>query len=243
MKKLIWFAFLVAQTACSGVPTKKSQVIYPTSGKLSAQGTYLPFAGVTVVAKVKKENRPFFEELHQELKKSPVISRYFALLPVSSFHMTTTNLYTEKDRYAGSWNDFISSHLPVFASLYKRLESAQFEPQVHMEKLAVAGTIKIVVRFLNEEQENTVRKIAKEFNQEPKIPNPFHITMGYLYQDLESDTKQEIEQELQRITQKILASHPEPLTLEVPKLSYFFDMLDFFPWEAKRNPFETSSSH
>src|SRR2546423_860244 len=79
----------------------------PNRSKINAEGIYLPFPGFTMVADIADKDKPFFQALHDRLAQIPFLTEHYGLLPVSSYHMTTVNLYTKYPELANTWEEFI----------------------------------------------------------------------------------------------------------------------------------------
>ncbi len=210
--------------------------IYPDTAKVNPVGQYNPFLGVTVVAAVGNSNKEMLQKIYDELNQNLLIKQYYALLPVSSYHMTTMNLFTEKGNKPENWKEFVTNQLPLFQYLNKRLQAQAFYPHVTLDKPTVSGTIKLAVH-LDAQETSKVYSLAKEFSHEKDVPVPFHITLGYLYKDMTQEVRDQITTQLLKIVNEVWRSNSKPIVLDLPKLCYFRDMQEFVSWSGDFNPF------
>ena len=208
----------------------------PDYFKINVKGEYIPFQGVTVVASIGAQNKEMWQKIYEELNQNRLLKQFYTLLPVDSYHLTTLNLFTERSKKTGNWKDFITGQLPFFQNINKKLEAEAFHPHVKLERPGVAKTLQITIQLDKEEKEK-IQSLGKEFSQQKNVPNPLHVTLGYLYRDMGKGTRDQIFLKLQRIMKKILASYKKPVVLDTPKLCYFKDMQEFIPWNGDTNPF------
>jgi hypothetical protein len=121
----------------------------------------------------------------------------------------------------------------MFQNINKKLESDEFHPQITIIKPSVADTIKLIVK-LNKDEKRRIQKWSKEFDLEENVPNPFHITLGYLYRNIPKEIRIAILAQVQKITKDAIGGYHQ---LEFPKLTFFKDMLEFVSWDGQTNPF------
>lgn len=208
--------------------------------KVNSEGTYVDFQGVTIIADISDEDREFFQSLYDAIKEIPMLTDYYALLPVSSYHMTTTNLYTDKFDGKGDWMGLINRNLPMFSAMHRRLEQMAFAPRARLDKVAADRTVKLVVT-LSPEQTKTIENFADDYGIRNKIPPHFHITLGYLYKDIPNEILQRLRKQLITTVTALKKRHPrKPLEfqLQSARLRYFNDMTSFPLWNGEHNPFQ-----
>jgi hypothetical protein len=212
--------------------------IQPIASKVGREGQYLPYKGVTIVSAIDSGSDPFWYKLNEGLNQSSLIKRYYSLLPLSSYHMTTTNLFQEQGLPSEekSMRDFIDFRLSWFKRVSEALEADRFYPQVTVQNSSARSVIVLSLRLENV-QASKISDIAGKFGQQSKIPNPLHVTLAYLYKELPLETQIEIEQELKRILRESLSDQSQVFTLKAPKLCFFQDMTAFIPWDGLFNPF------
>ncbi|KAB8033802.1 DUF1868 domain-containing protein [Fluviispira multicolorata] len=204
--------------------------------KIDSSGNYCSFPGVTVISNIKDENREMWQKVYKKLSDIPLITEYFALLPVESYHMTTINLYTKK--YEGGkkgrkWKTFVTSRFSFFKNLKATLESNAFEPRVNSATLLtpkVSSIISLLVP-LDDSQKEKIYDVATQYGIVKKIPNPFHVTLAYSYKKVPDEIRIEINKKVNDILKSILASYEkQPIVFKQPKLSYFLNMTAYLEW-------------
>lgn len=207
--------------------------------KVNNQGHYKPYPGITVVADISDSDRAFFAELYELVKGLPDFTDFYALLPVSSYHMTTNNLFT-KHEYKQAWKSFVDDNLPKFKDLNLKLIDKAFQPKVKLEKIIAKKTVKIILK-LDSEHSAIISRVGQEHGVADKIPPVFHLTLGYLYKDISGTKLQLFQNQLAEALPKLLEKYHYPkgrdFLLQQPKLRYFNTMMEFIPWDAKSNPF------
>lgn len=213
---------------------QKWNKIMPKFNKIDSNGNYTKFAGVTIVAPVQQsemQENPWLG-LYNSLKKSTLLSKYYALLPYQSYHMTTCHLYTEEE--TEEWLNFITSNLDFFQNLNAALKQHAFNPEATIKMIATAGVLQLRLT-LPEDQKSTIQSIAKAFTLEKHIPYEFHITLAYEYKIIDDEkVYQNIKKEMEEIIQPYIN---RKIILNAPTLCYFENMTQFMPWDAKNNPF------
>jgi hypothetical protein len=213
--------------------------------KIDNGGNYCHFPGVTVVANIaKNEYYSMWDDIYSELKGNNLIIKYYSLLPVDSYHMTTIGLYTRRE-VPENWNDFFDKNLPFFESLSVDIEDRyHFQPKISSFDTGKASSVIYVNLSLDSEQAATNFDLAKKHNLVGHL-FPYHLTFGYQYKGFEDMSLQKaVQEELDRIVnnvkEKYQISKENLLTLESPHLCYFHDMTKFIQWNGTFNPFQES---
>ena len=205
--------------------------------KIDATGRYLPFPGITVVSHTDPSELAIWESFTQELAKVPALTEHFAILPISSFHMTTTNLYTQSQfRSKEDWTQFISKHLKTFQQLHSYLEAHAFSPTVTIHSVLISGVIMLNLS-VDEAQTHRIREGASSFSIQELVPPVFHITLAYQYKPLTADTTTALQRAIDTLVSDTFKKPGRTLRLQKPQLTYFYDMTAFTPWDASANPF------
>ena len=231
MKSLILFVQLFISIVWAGESTCEGNV------KVNSKGEYCLFPGITVVSSIGTKNGELWSKVYEALNKSSLIKRYYALLPLNSYHMTTINLFTKKNT-SGNWNSFLEDQLPWFQKLNEKLKIDSFKPQViKVEPEMFGQTIHLLIQ-LGTPQKEKIISLAKELSLVKKVPNRFHLTLGYLYRDISDKNRKVVKKEFKLLINHILNPSPDSIEFLEPKLCYFQDMLDFIPWDGKVNPFK-----
>lgn len=204
--------------------------------KIDEFGRFTSFPGLTTVASCYSKNRLFCEKLYRELFASAQLKPFFSVLPASSYHMTTLNLYTEHEVGSSSWQRFIGGQLDNFQNLTKLLSELEIDPIITIKGMHSRGVIQLVVS-LPEEQEIKLRELGLRMGLSTKVPGAFHITLAYQFRMIPISSQPIVEAEIQRIVKKTMDEYGDTLSLEAPKLCYFYDMTAFIKWDGTRNPF------
>ncbi|WP_133129442.1 DUF1868 domain-containing protein [Legionella yabuuchiae] len=204
--------------------------------KIDQYGRFGLFPGITTVALCYSSNKSLCDTLYNELNKTTEIKEFFSVLPASSFHMTTLNLYTEQEIGSRVWHPFVDSQLKGFQKLVGSLSQNKIKPIITIEGVHNRGVIQLIVS-LPEEQEAKIRQIGVDMGLSSKVPTFFHITLAYQFKKIPLVQQRAIEDEIQRIIEKVIDEHGKILTLSEAKLAYFHDMTAFIEWDARSNPF------
>lgn len=203
--------------------------------KVNTQGQYCNFPGITVVSSVGTRNSELWAKIYEGLNKSSLIKSYYALLPLTSYHMTTLNLFTKKGT-SRNWNSFMENRLPWFQKLKEKLTTETFRPRVIKAEPDLSGdTIRVLIQ-LDPSQKEKINSLARELSLSKNVPDKFHVTLGYRYKDISDKNKKAVKKEFKLIINNLVNSYKEPIEFLEPKLCYFQDMLDFIPWDGKNNP-------
>jgi hypothetical protein len=197
--------------------------------KIDAQGNYLEFPGITVIADVDNKDKEFWLHIDEFLNGTIKLRNYYTPLPRSSYHMTTNNLYTQSDD-ANNWPALLDDER--FQHLHTKLITNSFTPTAQIVAIKASYALQLNL-ILPQSQYALVKTIADEFGIQNKIPNTFHITLAYAYKEL-SDT-QIIAAEIEQLASLCLKKE---LTLQPPRLCFFHDMQQFVTWDGKDNPFK-----
>ncbi|WP_133136837.1 DUF1868 domain-containing protein [Legionella rowbothamii] len=200
--------------------------------KIDAQGNYLEFPGVTVIADVDNKDKDFWLHIYGLLNGAKKLRSYYAPLPCSSYHMTTNNLYTESDA-PNNWPTLLNDER--FQHLHAKLTANSFTPTAKIVAIKASYALQLNL-ILPQSQYTLVKAIADEFGIENKIPQTFHVTLAYAYKEL-SDV-QIIAPEIERLASLCLKKE---FTMRPPRLCFFHDMQQFFSWDGKNNPFKMNA--
>ncbi len=208
--------------------------------KLNASGQYTRYPGVTVIAAVLEKDNDLWSDIRECLTSSSA-SEYFAFTPVTSYHMTVFNLFTERGVGKLKWNSFIKNNLGYFEALSHAL-SSQEEINFRVTNIIVTngGTINLLVEP-SAEQISDYINIAKAYGAEEGIP-VFHITLGHCFKLMKPAVEAQVKAQLKTELASIFKYHAEPLKVAAPKLCSFQDMTKFKPWNGKTDPFHQVNS-
>lgn len=205
--------------------------------KIDKFGNYIPFPGVTIIAPVLSGDALFWQNLHSRLMACTHLSSYFTLLPSTSYHMTTNNLFTQFSVGDDNWPEFIDRCLPKLQEIHARLREFAFSSVAKVLSYSNNWAIQLVLE-LSPDQIKTIKDIAKEFDIAWGIPENFHMTLAYQYKHMNPRMGEIIDLEISAALDDILRMHTHPIIrLQAPKLHIFHDMTAFTPWDASSNPF------
>lgn len=199
--------------------------------KIDAQGNYLEFPGITVIADVDNKDKKFWLNIYEFLNGSNKLRRYYAPLPSSSYHMTTNNLYTQSDD-ANNWPILLNDER--FQRLHTKLMATPFTPTAKVVAIKVSYALQLNVA-IPQFQYDLIKAIADEFGIENKIPKTLHVTLAYAYKA--ASDAQIIATEIEQLASLCLEKE---LRLRPPRLCFFYDMQQFFSWDGKDNPFKSN---
>lgn len=205
--------------------------------KLDSDGNYELYPGLTIVAHVLEKDSAFWSKIYELISHHDLLKKYYAPLPKTSYHMTTTNLFTEAAIGKKKWKAFVVDNNTYFKNLYEELQNQTFTPRILIKKINVSYCISLSI-LLTEEQKQIISNLAEKFNILNGIPNHFHMTLAYPYQPINDHLIKKIENELNVAFKRLIHKHGESFTLQSPTLCYFNDMLKFMPWDVRSFPFK-----
>ena len=216
--------------------------VMPHRIKIDENGHYCPFPGITIVANTMVENKTLWESVFHYINGT--FSEYFSALPPSSYHMTTTNLFTDSqfpDEHA--WDDFLDKNLHFFEKVSSDLFLEQENFTASIQSIFTNGVIQLCVS-IPETQREKIHQFAASHGLDKKlIPAHFHITLAYQYQRI--PTKEiflEVTQQIETALREIFKAH-ETFQFSPARLNYFLDMTAFHDWDGHSNPFHSGSTH
>lgn len=204
--------------------------------KIDKFGNYLSFPGVTIIAPVLLDDRPFWHTLHARLMACKHLPAYFAPLPSESYHMTTNNLFTQLSDGDDDWPGVIDRALPILQQMHVHLTECAFAPAANVQSFIDKGAIQLVLE-LTPEQVNTIETLAKKFGIEWGIPQPFHMTLAYQFKYMDPEMAEIIRLEIKSTLDEVFRTHANVIQLQTPQLHIFHDMTEFTRWDASSNPF------
>ncbi len=203
--------------------------------RVNEKGQFCPLPGTTVISAIQESDLQFWREVYDQLKKSPTICQYYALLPPRSYHMTGISLDTIDDLPENEdWIAFIDKKILSYSALYNALSVQPISPQIKFDFLSELNLIVLHVE-LSSEQKSKIQKLAEQHNCSSGVPISFHITLAYQYnKNLTDEDYDKIDTELTSLRDMFKGKRT---TLSPLKLCYFDDMTRFTPWDGTTNPF------
>lgn len=209
-------------------------------GKINEDGKFTSFPGLSVISTIQDE--PFWKNIFNFLQQDPLIAEHYSLLPVTSYHMTTYNLFVQNHTPEDQWLEFIDKNLTFFQLLHEHLLMfLNFSPSITKSTKIITKPVLQLVVDISSVQKEKIASIATFFNLTKNIAFPFHITLGYQHKALNDAEHEKIQKTLLANVRKLMLSDTV-LSLNPPTLSYFNDMTAFMAWDGCINPFRTSST-
>jgi hypothetical protein len=199
--------------------------------KLDDKGRYTKFPGMTVVSPIREEDMPFWVQIFNSIASYDEALDYFSPLPCTSYHMTTTNLYTQQEDGGDDWEKFIEGVSPGCQALHKLLTENSFSPRLVFKAVITRGIIQLVVT-LPPAQSAKIYDIAKKAEVHEGVPSFFHITLAYQYKEIPPKFEEEMNAQLLGRLNSILRVR-KVVKLDPPTLCTFDYMTAFTPWDGK----------
>lgn len=202
--------------------------------KINSVGAYTLFRGVSILAGIVKESGEhldFWQGIHHALNASKRITQYYSPLPYQSYHVTTCNLVTERDH--SNWNEYIDKHLAVYQGLFEQLKENEFHLEISIQQVLTEAAIQLVVT-VPKQQQLAINSFAAKHQFSDLVPNFLHITLAYLYKEMDESALLAVQAELETLINPFINTK---IILESTKLCYFNSMTQFTPWDGTINPF------
>lgn len=214
----------------------------PKLDKVSQEGSYLPFPGFTSVASVINvdgENNKLFHRLYDILKSNSLITSYFALLPIDSYHITILGVVCKTRMSEKGWSQWFTSHIDSLVDTHKQFEEKTRGFNFRISSLDGGDAPRLTLYVtMDLDTEITFRTLAKSTAslQHTGMPQQgFHITLGYQYRPYDNTTI------FPRIKQAVVAALVDVFGVgyqltnfvaKKPKVCYYPDMTVFIPLDS-----------
>jgi len=159
--------FAVAAVACAvfaAAGAAESKLSAVLSGKMNENGEYIHIRGINFISMA---NGFWRDEVHHAIQDhAPVLGQYINPLPGNSYHMTVSNIFTERmlpeffmKKYASDWD---SMWLHIMNLLTPHIYKLQKElpPEIHAEYLRPligSGVTVLVLRLPRDEAETMAK--------------------------------------------------------------------------------------
>jgi hypothetical protein len=213
----------------------------------------MPYPGTTVISFLKHEDAKLLKAFHNFVKTQKLFMSHYALLPISSYHMTIKNLTVAGDNSTVFW--FENHFMPNFqkyneismvcSSSYHqheinaKIETIYFRSTFGVE-LGVIGTIDPPPYSALEpiDVHESIRVLQKRLVDLGSKPEPkdfqYHMTMAYWFsvKPISEADKKALQAEINQISaalQRLITSRGSVLHFGPPILCYFKDMTSFVP--------------
>ena len=214
----------------------------PKIEKISAQGQYGQFPGVTIIAKVSHQENPLWGQLYQLMMSHQQANEHYSALPHTALHMTACHLYTHNSAPQKNLHEFIKKNTGFFRALEKNLTQQGITPIVSIKSVEVTSrSIKLKLN-LPKPLKTSIKLFAKEFNLEEKLPGTFHITLGYNYKKIGMLNRMRLQYQLNKDLKRLVKRYGSVCELSPVNLHYFESMLSYHSWNGSCSPFTLASS-
>ncbi len=206
-------------------------------------GNYTSFPGFTVVADVYDQNREFFSEIYKRLSDSQVITEYYALLPLESYHITQFGINEQKAMTDSQWNSWIKQNQDNLTMVHDLFSQ---QPEFEFRMSSIKDNRLTFLVSIDQQTVDRHRAVANASNFGREHFHHPHISLGYERKRISS--KSTVPQEINNELNKILTEVQQQFSVGVlraskPELCYFYDMTKFIPFDGKSNPFVTTEDN
>ncbi len=222
---------------CQILATLFLNITFADSLKVNSKGRYVSFPGITVIALPQAKDFEVLKSLYSELIQVPIIKKYYAPLPADSYHMTTMNLFTQAKVGSELWKSYIDDRLPWLQSLNRQISASPIFAQGRILGPKFGATIALEIK-LSLKDRTTIMELAESLGLSKKVPPYFHVTLGYAYREIPTKDQEKIRIAVAKLVEELIGKN---IRFEMPQLTYFNDMTEFVPWNAKTNPFSEIS--
>ena len=192
--------------------------------KVNSKGEYTPFHGWTVISNLNC-TLGFIE---RNLRTS-VLSKYFAPLPATSYHMTLYNIWCEGRTLLPQQNDDPTSIYPLLEQMQAEIDRQVWKPfsLQHAQILYTGSTLCIMIYTSdNFTQANNIRERMIKLVGIKDGMGCYHITLAYQYARILEANNAVLTAEVNRLNDLLNGQLYE---LEKPFVAQFQDMTVFQP--------------
>jgi hypothetical protein len=201
---------------------------YTVSSKVDVTtGSYAKFLGITIVAHTHHSNKDFWNLIHNTISNTSLITNKYIPLPVDSYHMTYYDITTQRKTF--NFGEFIKQNSTNFKKIVEDLKLFT-NAKAKINSVVVERVIALNLELVDEK---IIKDYEKEITFEHRNPSIFHVTLGYLRQNITIEECNKIHDFLKNNIDMMYE-----LDFELPKLCYFNDMTQFIEFDGNSNPFE-----
>ncbi len=205
--------------------------------KIDRFGAFCKFQGVTIVSHANSSCYLVWNKVYQILSRDAVVCQSFSLLPPDSYHITTTNLYTQEGISEHGWSSLISGNLDFFQTISSELVGSfkhEFAAAVNPRLINIKGVLQLFF-LLPDDFQQAINTVASAHGLEGNIPPSFHVTLAYQNKPISSHDVRHLDALMSNIVHVL--NSLGPLNFDPPRLCSFNDMTNFEIWDGKDNPF------
>lgn len=213
-----------------------------TQAKFKPNGDFNAFAGNTVVANL-YDNEQVMTAVFalQELYKTLPFIDKFTLTPPRSIHMTVMELLCDQNRQLDFWSKFLPLDLPiekVSAFFGEKLSHFPLKNESLTMKVTGIGRQNILLEPADEASRQRLEDIRHYISITTGVIFPnhnnyqFHITIGYIREELTADEQVYFDDFRDRAVQ-VLLEHLTEVGIHRIDYTTFEDMTAFVPYQGE----------
>lgn len=213
-----------------------------TQAKFKSNGDFNAFAGNTVVANL-YDNEQVMTAVFalQELYKTLPFIDKFTLTPPQSIHMTVMELLCDQNRQLDFWSKFLPLDLPiekVSAFFGEKLSHFPLKNESLTMKVTGIGRQNILLEPADEASRQRLEDIRHYISITTGVIFPnhnnyqFHITIGYIREELTADEQVYFDDFRDRAVQ-VLLEHLTEVNIHRIDYTTFEDMTAFVPYQGE----------
>lgn len=207
--------------------------------KICSDGQYQDFNGITIISKVQYAATDFWSLLNAAFEGNELVQEYYQPLPKTSYHMTAINLFTQNSSPERNLNKLIKNDAGYFKSLSSKIQTTLFDIEVQIKGILVTKKSCKLIVTIPYEQVQLINELAKKFNISNKIPQLFHITLGYSFKKIGYLAQLQLQYQLHKKLSSLLDQYGSLYELVPPQLCYFKNMLAYHAWSGFSSPFRS----
>lgn len=208
--------------------------------KFNKDGTPKLYPGNTVVADVEKDNPAYgvVQSLREELERGD-LGNYFIFMPGDSYHVTVIRGMNDLVREPDFWPQALDRNAPMTAVddyFEGRVKGIPRPDRFHMrfDRVKIDDyDVRICLKPWDAEQESRLRSYRDQVADALGLRLPghdtytYHITLAYVRIIPEGEAREEMDRRVQ-VMDDILKGQ-EGFWLSDPRISFYEDMLNFYP--------------
>jgi uncharacterized SAM-binding protein YcdF (DUF218 family) len=221
--------------------------------KINDKGEFMPYPGTTVISFLKDEDARLLQPFFEFVKTQKVFTMHYAMLPISSYHMTIKNLSVAGNVDTTSW--FENHFVPNFnkyneMSMICSISHHRHEINARIETTYFRGTFGLGVDIVGTidpppfsaieplNVHDSIRMLREKLVNLGSKPEPdfkFHMTLAYLYKPVSPADQKALDTEIKQISAALQRAIVPALGgrgvlhFGPPTLCYFKDMTSFVP--------------
>ncbi|XP_059146571.1 uncharacterized protein LOC131934547 [Physella acuta] len=218
------------------IKISKQKVVKKMSDKISPDGHYLPFYGYTIVSML--TDRYELNQIYDSIKNTKFLSKFLTPLPISSYHVTIYDIFTQRKIPLKYTSDLASSmklsqnsgalKTDLLAAQYicdKIQGGITFKPKNIVFGDGPGRPFIVEGEISNLKELNSARDMFTSLFDKDDSARIYHMTLGYVHSVVTDHDKAVIMKELQELWQLLQREY----SLDRPNVCYFESMREFQP--------------